>query len=82
MNSVKKLENLIFRLQHIARRNDDAFSYRIEIEAIYVLHFTFKVVETVDHHLFLSGIGETLDEALDDAERGIDEACAAWDYKL
>lgn len=78
---MKKLENLIFRLQHIARRNRDTFKYQIDIEAVYVLHFTFRAIETVDKHLFLSGVGETLDEALDDAEKQIDGACAAWDYK-
>ena len=83
----ESLEQLIARivekLQGIAKTNEDEFAYAInlEVQRNGRTRFVFDVTETADGHSFLTGFGETIKAAVEDAEEGIDAACKEWGYE-
>ena len=78
-----KLKNLIVKLDNIAKKNNDEFRYKINIDfkKYNELHIHFIAEETVDNHVFITGGGFTIDNALKVAELSIDDACKSWGYK-
>ena len=80
------LERLVTRLQAIAKKNNDQFRYKIEIEPIRkggpAFQYRFVCEETAEHHALLTGCGETLEEAVIDAANEVENACQEWDYEL
>jgi len=77
-----KIQLLIIRLQSIAKKNRDDFSYKIDINISRSgITYRFVATETADNHEFLDGFGVTIDDAVDNAERSIEACCKQWGYK-
>lgn len=78
----EKLKELIVRLQSIAEKNEDEFSFNMEIVNDRTgFHFTFSCNETAEGHSFLEGRGRSIDSMIADAEREIPEAISLWNYE-
>lgn len=78
---MEKLSQLITVLQLIAVKNDDDFTYRIDIDPTpRGLEYRFVVTEKADGHEFLSGQGGTIEWAVTRAENGLQGACDTWGY--
>ena len=74
--------SLVARLQVIAKKNHDEFEYNIEIETKGCkISYRFVAIETGDNHEFVSGCGDTVDDAVADAAENIEESCKDWGYK-
>ncbi len=76
------IENLIHRLQAIAKINKDEFRYSVEIqprgkEIIYL----FNGRETADSHIVFCGSGESIDDAVNATWRDIEDCCKEFGYK-
>ncbi len=81
---MEKLNQLVSRLQRIAKKNDDAFRYRIDIKPGCnggVVFLEFVAEETADGHCFTSGSGTTIDAAVDIADAEIKNALGEWGYE-
>lgn len=80
-----KIRALTHRLKNIAQKNKDEFSFRIEIELPRTIEptckYRFVCLETAESHEFTSGIGKTIEEAVDNATSGLPEALKQWGYK-
>jgi hypothetical protein len=84
-----KIQELIKRLEAIAKKNGDEFEYRIRLEppprqglsGRKALVYRFEAIETADHHAFLDGFGNSIAEAVEAAENGVSEACKHWGYE-
>ena len=73
---------IVERIRKIGVKNNDDFSYRITIRKVGKgLEYGFEAEETEDNHTFTSGYGETIQEAVHDANEFISEACKNWGYK-
>lgn len=76
------LETLIEKLQAIAEKNDDEFQYRIDITKTRTgLNLVFVCEETADGHVFLSGRGTSVEEAVAHAAKGVDSSVEEWSYE-
>jgi hypothetical protein len=77
------IEHLIMVLQDIAKKNNDSFKYRIEIHPTSkdIVQYRFACVEDADEHEFLTGYGNTIQDAINTAARDLNEACKEWGYK-
>lgn len=77
------MEKLIARLQRIARKNDDVFSYTVKIvpNKAGTLLYEFECKETSDEHCFVSSNGFTLEEVATNADKWVDDACEEWGYE-
>lgn len=78
MITENKILALINKLDKIAKKNGDEFVYRIDIEKN---KFRFACEESTENHCFTDGVGFSIEEALNDAENFIKEACKRWGYK-
>ena len=87
---MKELEELIRRLDRIAKTNNDEFRYRIDVHALRGpgIHIQFIAIEKADGHTFVEGFGDTqtvddngLLDAVKDADSGIEDSCKEWGYK-
>lgn len=78
------IETLVAKLQAIAKKNGDEFSFTVEVSNSKNTGFRyyFKCLETADGHTFTCGAGSTIEEACAEADSEIAEACRAWDYEL
>lgn len=79
-----KIVTLIDRLFCIAKKNKDVFNYRIEMELIRnspFIRYHFICEESSEGHVFVSGVGDTIEEAVDDAEQSIGDCLKLWKYK-
>jgi hypothetical protein len=77
------LERLVIRLQAIAKKNSDQFRYKIQIEPTRKgIQYSFVCEETADGHALLTGCGATIEAAVADAEKDVDEACQEWGYEV
>lgn len=80
------LTRLVRRLMEIARKNNDEFRFRIEIDAPRQpqgpLSFNFVCEETADSHTLLNGRGPSIEAAVEAAEADIKDACKSWGYKI
>lgn len=77
------IETLITWLEKIAKKNDDSFYYRINIQPTKQgLEFTFECRESADNHEFVGGMGDSIEEAIANAVLGIAESCEDWDYEF
>ena len=77
------LENLVVRLEAIAKKNEDRFGYRLVIEPDRrgrKLLYRFEAEELVDGHIIVDGTGSTIEEAVTNATESIDESCERWGY--
>lgn len=81
---MNELENMIARLDAIAKKNGDEFKYRLDLELTKSgrLAFTFVCSGAADDHEFLSASGRTIEEVVAEAYAGRLEACEAWGYKV
>lgn len=76
------IDELVIELEDIASRNDNEFTYNISLELRgNKLRFTFECAETSDESMFVSGVGETLQEAVDSAVMDIESALDKWGYE-
>lgn len=83
MSAEQAVEQIIRKLNAIAAKNKDAFSYAIEIETQRgVIEFYFKAMEMADRHTFVAGRGATVEAAVANAEANIADSCESWGYKL
>jgi hypothetical protein len=76
------VSRVVNRLKDIARKNGDKFTFSVDIVAdrsILVYEFYCKEVE--DGCEFVNGFGKTLQQAVENAEKGIKEKCDYWGYK-
>lgn len=78
-----KIKELVDRLEKIAKKNKDEFDYKISIRLVKNgFMYLFECFENSCGHLFLEGIGSTIERAVSDASKGIEDSCREWDYKL
>lgn len=78
---MKELDDLIERLDKIAKKNEDEFRYRIDISKTRAgLRYSFGCSETADGHTFTSGVGADIAAAVKDANDSIPEALEQWGY--
>lgn len=78
------LQDLIERLEKIAKKNKDKFKYQIDINFLprdKKIVYTFNCIETADDHSFTTGSGDTIEEAVEDAISDIKSALESWGYK-
>lgn len=81
---MKKIEDLVRRLEAIAKKNNDKFRYCIKITANLRrpgLLYEFIAEETADGHTMFYGQGATIEAACDDANTRVYDDCRGWDYK-
>lgn len=78
----KDLTDLVLKLHTIAKKNDDDFRYRLEIDPTRKPRFIFVVKETADGHAFLVAPGQTISDVIALANDQIPGACKEWGYKL
>ena len=74
----KLIADLTNKLYKIAKSNSDEFECYIKYNGRY---FSFICQETEDEHIFTEGRGETITEAIKNAEENIEETCKEWGYK-
>lgn len=76
------LDQLVRRLERIAKKNHDHFHYKIEVSPRRNggIECRFVCQEIADNHEFLTGIGATVDAAIFDAAKDVEEACKEWGY--
>ena len=66
------MKEFIERLQAIAKKNGDEFNFRIEIHPCRDgLSYQFICEESMDTHEFLSGVGDTIEDAIADAKKNL-----------
>lgn len=78
-----KIKALVDRLVKIAKANDDEFKFRIEIETgrrVPYLIYRFVCEEEAEGHGFVDGAGQTIEEAINNAEKEIPGALDTWAY--
>lgn len=77
-----ELQTLINRLELVAQKNKDKFTYKINIEVNRKgIVYLFYCQEKAEGHTFLCGSGVTIDEAVIQAHNGIEDACKWWGYE-
>jgi dsRNA-specific ribonuclease len=82
ITSPTSVQDLINRLQAIAKKNKDEFKYSIDLlPKGKEITYSFKAEETADGHCFTSGYGATIDEAVAAAAEYIERALEQWGYK-
>jgi hypothetical protein len=79
ITKIKEIDELTTRLNKIAKKNHDEFRYGLGLEKNG--RFKFAAVETADCHEFVTGFGDTPEEAVADCKKWIQEACLNWGYK-
>lgn len=78
-----KFQLLIAMLEEVAKANKDEFLYSMEFNpGCASAWFHFIARERADRHIIVEGSGMTIEEALQEAEDNIEEACESWDYKF
>jgi len=77
------MEQLIHRLEAIAKKNRDEFRYRIELDVLRdgKVRYNFIAEETADGHCLVGGSGMTIEEAVADTNAKIPEYIKSWGYK-
>ena len=92
---MKFCEDLIRRLDRIAKKNKDEFRYVFKVRPLrgHGIVVDFEAAETTEGHVFVSGRGETesipvehnlsvaCEEAIQDALNSIEESCKEWGYE-
>lgn len=84
MKTEQKIEKLVGRLQKIAKKNNDEFKYVITFLpgiAHRKKFYMFECREREDNHVIIDGYGSTIGEAVRSAEKGVEDACARWNYE-
>ena len=82
MSVENKIFDLITTLNRIAKKNKDEFAYRIVINQNRTgLEYIFECSENCDGHPFVTGISDSIEQALDNALLEIDSCCKEWGYK-
>lgn len=76
-----KVQDIITRLENIAKENSDAFTYVIHIKPSNPIEYVFVAEEMSERHHFISGRGNTIEDALDDANKRISDRCKGWNYR-
>lgn len=77
------LEQLVMRLERIAKKNNDRFRYKVTIEPNRKgIVYLFYCEETAERHTLLCGSGVTIDEAVKQAWESIESACEKWNYDV
>lgn len=79
-----KVNELVSRLEKVAKKNKDEFKYRIEVNPNVTrggANYRFVCTEKADGHEFVTGAGETIGSAVDDADESVGESCEGWGYK-
>lgn len=77
------LDQLVMRLERIAKKNDDRFRYKVTIEPNRKgIVYLFYCEEMADGHTLLCGSGVTIDEAVKQAWDGIESSCEEWSYDV
>ena len=81
---MKELENLVARLEAIAKKNKDKFGYSIMVypNRLGLLLYCLEVKELADGHIFVGGDGPTIELAVAAADNAIVESCESWGYEL
>ena len=76
------LEQLIARLEAIAKKNDDEFDYDIGVDPGPAggIRLMFSCTEQADHHAFVNGWGDNIEEMVEDAIVGIPSSLQSWGY--
>jgi len=80
---IPRIDQLVQRLGRIAKKNKDEFKYRVDIQLgrSGALVYSFVVTETADGHEFLTAQGVTVEGAVEQAFKEIDESCETWGYE-
>lgn len=77
------LELLIFRCAQVAVRNNDEFAYKITVEPLRGhrgWRYTFEAIETADHHVVISGTGDSMDAMVANTNLNFKAAIDCWGY--
>jgi hypothetical protein len=81
----QKIKEIVARLDELAAKNEDEFSYSIEIVKLRRgtpnLRFHFVCKESAEGHVFVDGQGWNISDAVDEAAKAIEAACVQWGYK-
>lgn len=78
---MKRPEDVINQLRRIAKENKDEFEIMRHVHAHERMMYEFICRESKEKHVFVSGLGTTLEEAVLDAGNDIAAACNQWGYK-
>lgn len=79
---MKQIEELIKRLETIAKDNGDSFEYALQIEpGRSGILYRFVCSEQADVHTFVEGSGATILDAVRQASESIQASCGAWGYE-
>lgn len=79
------IEQLVWKLEAIAKLNDDEFRYRIDLNLSRgrtKLGFGFVCEEAAEGHTFLESHGLTIEAAILDAVASIKSAVEDWGYEM
>jgi hypothetical protein len=78
-----KIIRLTSRLDAIAAKNDDEFRYIVEIipRNVKNFRFVFEAEEIMDRHILVRGTGESIEIALEKAEKQIPNFLKSWKYE-
>lgn len=75
------IETIVEWLEAIAKKNDDEFKYKITIEPTRRgLEYSFECRESADDHLFVSGDGPSIEDAVGNSAFQLGESCEEWGY--
>lgn len=77
---MNKIDQIIQRLEAIAKLNGDSFRYSIEIRPGKTIGYLLECKEEADGHVFVDGSGATIEAAVDNAGLSIPAALKEWGY--
>jgi hypothetical protein len=78
----KQLAQLVEKLQGVAKEIEGDFRYRLEVTPPPLSpRYVFVVREAHEGKAFLTATGETITEAIAQAQAQIPTSCKAWSYK-
>jgi len=78
----KQLAELVEKLQVVAKEIEGDFRYRLEVTPPPLSpRYVFVVRETHEGRAFLTATGQTITEAIAEAQAQIPTSCKSWSYK-
>lgn len=75
------IQLLLNELRRVGDLNNDEFDVAIRpCLRLGNLHYRLEVTETAENHVFVAGVGKTIEEAATVALVNIPSACELWNY--
>lgn len=77
---------LIDRLNDIANKNGDRFTYELTVDIKSLMRgesrYVFSTYESADGHCFLKSSGNSVEDVISKAILLIEESCESWGYEI